>query len=67
MSSSIPYCGECRQRREAEIAAKKAVKEGKRKDKGKGRANGWGSGSDESEEDDEWAGGLPGIMKVSRD
>jgi NAD-dependent histone deacetylase SIR2 len=65
MASQIPYCGSCRQEREAELLAIKANKEERRKAGGKGKAKGWGSGS-ESEEDevDEWGGGEPGIIKV---
>ena len=66
MSSQIPYCGTCRQKRDTELEIRKGMKAARKKDKGKGKATGWGDGSDESEEDeDEWGGGLPGIMKVS--
>ncbi|GFZ47915.1 Hydrolase acting on carbon-nitrogen bonds, other than peptide bonds in linear amides [Saitozyma sp. JCM 24511] len=68
MSSQIPYCGSCRQKRDAEMEAKKAYKAERKKaqGKGKGKAKGWGSGSeseDEEEEEDEWGGGEPGIIK----
>jgi hypothetical protein len=54
MSSQIPYCGSCRQKRDAEMEAKKAYKAERRKarGKGKGKAKGWGSGS-ESEDEEE--------------
>ncbi|RSH92349.1 NAD-dependent histone deacetylase sir2 [Saitozyma podzolica] len=67
MSSQIPYCGSCRQKRDAEMEAKKAYKAERRKarGKGKGKAKGWGSGSEseDEEEEDEWGGGEPGIIK----
>lgn len=67
MSCTIPYCGDCKIERDAQTEAKKTEAARRKKEKGKGRANGWGSGSDESQaEDDGWAGGLPGIIKVSR-
>jgi len=66
MSSQIPYCGTCRQKRDAELEIQKGMKAARKKAKSKGKATGWGDGSDESDEDeDEWGGGLPGIMKVS--
>ena len=65
MSSQIPYCGTCRQKRETELVAIKDYKAASRKDKGKGKAKGWGSGTDDSSEVDEWGGGDPGIIKVS--
>jgi len=64
MASQIPYCGICRQARDAEIEMAKGMKEARRKEKGKGKAKDWG-GSESDEEVDEWGGGLPGIMKVS--
>lgn len=68
MSQQIPYCGPCRQQRDAELAAIKDAESTRKRDKGKGRAKGWGSGSDSADEEeaDEWGGGPPGIIKVSR-
>lgn len=69
MSSQIPYCGSCRQKRDAEMEAKKAYQAERKKaqGKGKGKAKGWGSGSEseDEEDEDEWGGGEPGIIKVS--
>ena len=65
MSSQIPYCGTCRQTRDAEIARIKATRDARKKEKGKGKAKGWGSGSESEDEIPEWSGGLPGIIKVN--
>jgi NAD-dependent histone deacetylase SIR2 len=61
MASKIPYCNDCRERRDA-----KSVK---KKDKGKGKAQNktrWGQDDHEDEDENDWGGGEPGIMKVSR-
>ncbi len=59
MSSQIPYCGSCRQQRDAEPAITEEHKAARRKTKCKTQAA-WES---ESDEEDEWGAGEPGIMK----
>lgn len=67
MSSQIPYCGLCQKEHAAQMDRKDLIRDARQKGKGQGRAKGWGPGSDESENgpEDEWGGGLPGIMKAS--
>jgi len=57
MAQTIPYCPICRKTRDAGLEALKS----KPKSKGKGKAQ-WGS--ENEDEENEWGGGEPGIMKV---
>ena len=61
MDQSVPYCSTCKQQREAQLAT---IQELRRKRKGKGKAKAWMSDDESSEEEDEWGGGEPGIIKV---
>jgi NAD-dependent histone deacetylase SIR2 len=57
MSQTIPYCPICRTTRDTELEVLKS----KPKSKGTAKAQ-WGSESED--EENEWGGGEPGIMKV---
>lgn len=72
MSQEIPYCGSCSEKCAAEREARKAYREKlkklKAKTKGSGKANEWDDDDDEDDDEsaDQWGGGEPGIIKVSR-
>lgn len=72
MSQQIPYCGSCREicaaEREARRAYREKLKKLKAKAKGKSKADEWDDGDDDEDDEsaDEWGGGEPGIIKVSR-
>lgn len=72
MSQEIPYCGSCSEKCAAEREARKAYREKlkklKAKTKGSGKANEWDDGDEEDDDEsaDQWGGGEPGIIKVSR-
>lgn len=68
MALEIPYCGRCRETRQAELALlrDRRAKANASKGKGKAKATEW---DDDLDDDDmelsEWGGGEPGIIKVS--
>ena len=63
MSSQIAYCGSCRQHCDAELALIRDHKLARRKAKGKVKATWDGESESGSNEEDEWGGAEPGIMK----
>ncbi|OCF30402.1 NAD-dependent histone deacetylase SIR2 [Kwoniella heveanensis BCC8398] len=63
MAQKIPFCGTCRQQRDAELEIKRAQKQAKKKSKGKAKASWDDEDEDETGEEDEWGGGEPGIIK----
>jgi hypothetical protein len=62
MTQTVPYCEPCRESRKREIAMITS-----NKGKGKAKVNNWSAvfGDEDDEEEDEWGGGEPGIIKVS--
>jgi hypothetical protein len=60
MRQEVPKCSVCRAEREAAKAYEKSASA-----KGKPKARGGMLWGDEEEEETEWGGGEPGIMKVS--